>query len=80
MIGLIPQNGVKTKIRGKPMAFDLDELLPTKKASKPVDLTGLSIGDLNDYIAALETEIARVRAAIKDKQDVATAAAAFFKK
>lgn len=62
------------------MAFDLDELLPTKKPTKPVDLTGLSIGDLNDYIAALETEIVRVRATIRDKQDVQAAAQAFFKK
>lgn len=62
------------------MAFDLDELLPTKKPTKPVDLTGLSIGDLNDYIAALEAEIVRVRATIRDKQDVQAAAQAFFKK
>lgn len=62
------------------MAFDLDELLPTKKVTKPVDLTSLSVGDLQEYIAALEAEIARVKAAIKDKQEVAAAAAAFFKK
>ncbi len=62
------------------MAFDLDELLPTKKPTRPVDLTGLSIGDLNDYIAALEAEIERVRATIRDKQDVQAAAQAFFKK
>ncbi|MBP7336238.1 DUF1192 domain-containing protein [Niveispirillum sp.] len=62
------------------MAFDLDELLPTKKPTRPVDLTGLSIGDLNDYIAALEAEIVRVRATIRDKQDVQAAAQAFFKK
>lgn len=62
------------------MAFDLDELLPTKKPSKPLELAGLSIGDLNDYIQALEAEIARAKAAIRDKQDVHAAAAAFFKK
>ncbi|MFY8095691.1 MAG: DUF1192 domain-containing protein [Niveispirillum sp.] len=62
------------------MAFDLDELLPTKKPSRPVDLTGLSIGDLNDYIAALEAEILRVRTTIREKQDVQAAAQAFFKK
>ncbi|AUN30042.1 DUF1192 domain-containing protein [Niveispirillum cyanobacteriorum] len=64
----------------EPMAFDLDELLPTKKVSKPVDLPSLSVGDLQDYIAALEAEIVRVKGAIKDKQEVAAAAAAFFKK
>ncbi len=62
------------------MAFDLDELLPTKKPAKPLDLNSLSVGDLQDYIAALEAEIVRVKATIKDKQDVAAAAAAFFKK
>lgn len=62
------------------MAFDLDELLPTKKPAKPMDLTGLSIGDLNDYIAALEAEITRVRTTIREKQDVQAAAQAFFKK
>lgn len=61
------------------MAFDLDELLPAKKQTKPVELAGMSIGDLNDYIAALEAEITRVRAAIRDKQDVHAAAQAFFK-
>lgn len=62
------------------MAFDLDELLPTKQIKKPLDLTGLSVGDLQDYILAMEAEIARVRAAIKDKQDVHAAAQAFFKR
>lgn len=62
------------------MAFDLDELLPARKPSKPVDLAGLSIDDLNDYIAAMEAEIVRVRAAIRDKQDVQAAAQAFFKR
>lgn len=62
------------------MAFDLDELLPAKKQTKPVELTGLSIGDLEDYIAALEAEIVRVRDAIRDKQNVQAAAQAFFKK
>lgn len=62
------------------MAFDLDELLPTKKTAKPMDLTGLSIGDLNDYIAALEAEITRVRTTIREKQNVQAAAQAFFKK
>lgn len=62
------------------MAFDLDEMLPTKKPAKPMDLTGLSIGDLNDYIAALEAEITRVRTTIREKQNVQAAAQAFFKK
>lgn len=62
------------------MAFDLDELLPTKKVSKPVELASLSVGDLQDYILALEAEIVRVKAAIRDKQDVHAAAQAFFKK
>lgn len=62
------------------MAFDLDELLPSKPVKKPVDLNSLSVGDLLDYIVALEAEIARARAMIQEKQDVHAAAQAFFKR
>jgi uncharacterized small protein (DUF1192 family) len=62
------------------MAFDLDELLPTKVPKKPLDLNGLSIGDLQDYIAALEAEIVRAREMIQGKQALVAAAQAFFKK
>lgn len=62
------------------MAFDLDELLPSKPVKKPVDLNSLSVGDLQDYIVALEAEIVRARAMIQEKQDVHAAAQAFFKR
>lgn len=62
------------------MAFDLDELLPSKPVKKPVDLNSLSVGDLQDYIVALEAEIVRARATIQEKQDVHAAAQAFFKR
>lgn len=62
------------------MGFDLDELLPSKMAKKPLDLTTLSVGDLQDYIVAMEAEIARARAMIQEKQGVHAAAQAFFKK
>lgn len=62
------------------MGFDLDELLPTKIPKKPVDLNGLSISDLQDYIAALESEITRARDMIQSKQASVAAAQAFFKK
>lgn len=62
------------------MAFDLDELLPTKVPKKPLDLNGLSIGDLQDYILALEAEIVRAREMIQGKQASVAAAQAFFKK
>ncbi|WP_029014601.1 DUF1192 domain-containing protein [Niveispirillum irakense] len=62
------------------MAFDLDELLPSKPVKKPVDLDSLSVGDLQDYIVTLEAEIARARAMIQEKQDVHAAAQAFFKR
>ncbi|HYE51906.1 MAG TPA: DUF1192 domain-containing protein [Azospirillaceae bacterium] len=60
--------------------MDLDDLLPTKQPKKPRDLSGLSIGELKDYIAAMEAEIARVRETITAKEASLNAAAAFFKK
>lgn len=62
------------------MAFDLDELLPSKPVKKPLDLNTLSVGDLQDYIVALEAEIARAQATIQEKQHVHAAAQAFFKR
>ncbi len=44
------------------------------------DLGPLSIQDLNDYIAALETEIARVRADMAQKDTARGGAEALFKR
>lgn len=60
--------------------MDTDDLEPRKKATPKKDLQGLSIGDLDDYIADLEAEIERARAQIKAKQSVRAGADALFKR
>lgn len=62
------------------MAIDPEELEPKKQKPKPRDLEGLGVTELQDYIADLEAEIARARAAIAKKQDHRSGAEAFFKK
>jgi uncharacterized small protein (DUF1192 family) len=62
------------------MAYDLDDLDPKHKKAAPKNLDSLNIGDLQEYIAALKTEIARVEEKLKSKQSAANAAAAFFQK
>ena len=44
-----------------------DELEPPRPSLKPVDLQPMSVGELKDYIAALEAEIARADAMIAKK-------------
>ena len=62
------------------MPIDADDLEPLKKKPKPRDLDTLSIEELNDYIADMESEIKRVRDKIKAKTSHSAAAAALFKK
>lgn len=63
------------------MALDTDDIEPTgKKPIVPKDLGAFSVDDLQDYIARLEAEIARARAAITAKQAFRNAAETFFKK
>ena len=62
------------------MAIDPEELEPKKTKPQPRDLEGLGVAELQDYIAGLEAEIARARAAIAKKQDHRSGAEAFFKK
>jgi len=45
-----------------------DELEPPRKSLKPLDLQQMSIGELKDYIASLETEIARAEDMIAKKE------------
>jgi uncharacterized small protein (DUF1192 family) len=45
-----------------------DDDLPLKRKPPPKDLTPLSVAELGEYIAALEAETARARAAIAAKQ------------
>lgn len=64
--------------------MDTDDLdpprpLPPAAGLPPRDLEVMGIGQLTDYIAGLEAEIARARAAIARKQSARSAAEAFFK-
>lgn len=59
--------------------MDTDDLEPQKKKPAKKDLDVLSIEALNDYIAEMEAEIARVRDAIAHKESARNAADAFFK-
>lgn len=59
--------------------MDTDDLEPAARPAGKPDLELMSIGELNDYIAGLEAEIARARAAIDAKQDYRSGAEAFFK-
>lgn len=59
--------------------MDMDDLLPTGKKPAQKNLEELSIEALNDYIAELETEIVRVKDAIKVKEAARLGAESFFK-
>lgn len=64
------------------MAIDdrFEDLEPRKAKPAPKDLTVLGVAELEAYIATLEAEITRARAAIAAKQAQKSAAEAFFKK
>ncbi|MHB1205800.1 MAG: DUF1192 domain-containing protein [Rhodospirillaceae bacterium] len=59
--------------------MDTDDLEPIKKKPQPKDLSRMSIGDLKEYIADLQAEIARAEAAIVLKDKARSGAASFFK-
>ncbi len=59
--------------------MDTDDLEPLDVPKGKLDLQLMSVEQLQDYIAEMETEIARVRAAIADKQSARGAADAVFK-
>ncbi|MEQ9170355.1 MAG: DUF1192 domain-containing protein [Rhodospirillales bacterium] len=61
------------------MAMDTDDLEPQKKKPDLKNLEVMSIEALNDYIADLEAEIARVRETIKAKEAARQSADSFFK-
>ena len=61
------------------MAMDADDLEPPKKKADLKNLEVMSIEALNDYIADLETEIARVRETIAAKEAARESADSFFK-
>ena len=60
--------------------MDEEDLLPQRQPKKPKDLTLLGVAELEEYIAGLESEIARARAEIAVKQRQRTGAAALFKR
>jgi len=59
--------------------MDLDDLEPQKKPKELKNLEVMSVDALNDYIAELEEEIARVRGAISLKKSAKKGAESFFK-
>ncbi|WP_042695506.1 DUF1192 family protein [Azospirillum sp. B506] len=64
------------------MAIDdrFEDLEPRKARPAPKDLTVMGVAEIEAYIATLEAEITRARAAIAAKQAQKSAAEAFFKK
>ncbi|MCB1548209.1 MAG: DUF1192 domain-containing protein [Hyphomicrobiaceae bacterium] len=61
--------------------MDWDELAPKPKKAAVLgeDLTGLSVGELEERLASLEAEMVRVRREIDAKRAIGAAAAAVFK-
>lgn len=60
--------------------MDLDDLEPRARKPALKNLDELSIEAIEDYIAGLESEIARARTAIAAKQSSRQGAETFFKK
>ena len=56
-----------------------DEFAAFRPRQLPADLQSWNLEDLSDYVAKLQNEITRVQQAIKEKQDVTSAAASLFK-
>ena len=60
--------------------MDEEELLPGRKPPPPKDLALLGIAELEDYIAGLQSEIARAEAEIAEKRKHRGGAEALFKR
>ena len=60
--------------------MDEEDLLPQRQSKKPRDLSPMGIAELEDYIAAMEGEIARARAEIAQKRKQRGGAEAVFKR
>jgi len=58
--------------------MDADDLEPVKARTGAVNLEAMSIEALHDYVAGLETEMARAKATIKAKEAAKSAAASVF--
>jgi uncharacterized small protein (DUF1192 family) len=59
--------------------MDPDELEPQKKKAVPKDLDAMGVEQIEEYLAEIETEAARVRAKIAEKKDYLAGAERFFK-
>jgi uncharacterized small protein (DUF1192 family) len=59
---------------------DDEDLRPQRQPPKPRDLTLLGIAELEEYVAALEAEIARARTEIAAKRKQRSGAEALFKR
>jgi uncharacterized small protein (DUF1192 family) len=59
--------------------MDLDDLEPLSKKPKPKDLDNLGVDELEDYLAELETEMARVREKLAAKKAYLSGAEGLFK-
>lgn len=64
------------------MALDIDDLEPGKPRQKAAlkNLDPLSVTELEDYIATLQTEIERARTMITQKNAARAGADSFFKR
>ena len=60
--------------------MDIDEIEPRRQTTQQKPLDPLSVGELEEYIAALEAEIVRARAAIAAKQSHKAGADSLFRK
>jgi uncharacterized small protein (DUF1192 family) len=60
--------------------MDMEELEPRRKPAQLKPLDPMSVGELEDYIADLEAEIVRARAAIAAKQSHRAGIEGLFKK
>jgi uncharacterized small protein (DUF1192 family) len=71
---------MKAASEGGEAKMDEEDLLPGKKPAPPKDLTLLGIAELENYIAGLESEIARAQAEITEKRKHRGGAEALFKR
>ncbi len=60
--------------------MDEEDLAPQRQKPKPKDLTLMGIEELDEYIAGLDSEIARARAEIAAKRKQRSGAEAIFKR
>jgi uncharacterized small protein (DUF1192 family) len=72
--------GIARRSQTDKMAMDDEDLAPRKAKPQPKNLDPMSIGELEDYIAELQGEIARVNSEIAKKRKIGDAAASLFRK